>query len=253
MQRVPREKVRKPVCTSIGKIPGPVLQILSLHATEGKKSKAEEGSELHVLIKEAKNLSAVKSGRTCDSFVKGCVDSISSPFILTALFFPVLIILSLRYLLPSKSKNNSKRKTQVVKKTLSPHYDHTFVYKDLSLEQLKDMCLELTVWDREALSSNDFLGGVRLSLGSGSRSCFYYNKLFQVNDILLFLAKRSCVLVYPMNNLKLMFAVTVKEGKSEWVADSTGEEISLWQKMMQYPDSWAEGTLSLRSSMGKGK
>lgn len=155
---------------------------------KSKKSKAEEGSELHVLIKEAKNLSAVKSGRTCDSFVKG-------------------------YLLPSKNKNNSKRKTQVMKKTLNPHYDHTFVYKDMSLEQLKDMCLELTVWDREALSSNDFLGGVRLSLG----------------------------------------AVTVKEGKLEWVADSTGEEISLWEMMMQYPDSWAEGTLSLRSSMGRVK
>lgn len=47
--------------------------------------------------------------------------------------------------------------------------------------------------------------------------------------------------------------VTVKEGKEEWMADSTGEEILLWKKMMQYPDSWAEGTLPLRSSMGKGK
>lgn len=55
----------------------------------------------------------------------------------------------------------------MVKKTLNPHYNHTFVYKDVSLEQLTDMCLELTVWDREALSSNDFLGGVRLSTGTG--------------------------------------------------------------------------------------
>lgn len=35
--------------------------------------------------------------------------------------------------------------------------------------------------------------------------------------------------------------------------DSIGEEVSLWQKMMQYPDSWAEGTLPLRSTMGKEK
>ncbi|XP_065128518.1 synaptotagmin-like protein 4 [Paramisgurnus dabryanus] len=155
---------------------------------KGKKNKAEEGAELHVLIKEAKNLTVMKSGGTIDTFVKG-------------------------YLLPSKNKNTSKRKTQVVKKTSNPHYDQIFVYKDLSLEQLKDMCLELTIWDRETMSSNDFLGGVRLSLG----------------------------------------AVTVNEGKTQWVADSTGEEISLWQKMMQYPDSWAEGTLPLRSSMGRGK
>uniref|UniRef100_A0A3B4E744 Synaptotagmin-like protein 4 n=1 Tax=Pygocentrus nattereri TaxID=42514 RepID=A0A3B4E744_PYGNA len=154
--------------------------------SRGKKAKIDNGGELHVLIKEAKNLSAMKAGGTSDSFVKG-------------------------YLLPSKGKSN-KKKTQVVKKTVNPHYDHTFVYKELSLEQLKGMCLELTVWDREAMSSNDFLGGVRLSSG----------------------------------------AVRLKENKHEWVADSTEEEVSLWQKMMQFPDSWAEGTLQLRSSMGKG-
>ncbi|XP_047657993.1 synaptotagmin-like protein 4 isoform X1 [Tachysurus fulvidraco] len=153
----------------------------------GKKAKVEDGGELHVLIKEAKNLCALKAGGTSDSFVKG-------------------------YLLPSAGKS-TKRKTQVVKKTVNPHYDHTFVYKDVCLEQLKGMCLELTVWDREAMSSNDFLGGVRLSSG----------------------------------------AVRLKEGKQEWVADSTGEEASLWQKMMQFPDSWAEGSLPLRSSMGKRK
>ncbi|XP_035388183.1 synaptotagmin-like protein 4 isoform X2 [Electrophorus electricus] len=153
----------------------------------GRKAKAEDSGELHVLIKEAKNLSAVKAGGTSDSFVKG-------------------------YLLSSKGKS-TKKKTQVVKKTLNPHYNHTFVHKELSLEQLKGMCLELTIWDQEAMSSNDFLGGVRLSSG----------------------------------------AVHLKEGKKEWVADSTGEEVSLWQKMMQFPDSWAEGTLQLRSSMGKAK
>ncbi|XP_074530155.1 synaptotagmin-like protein 4 isoform X2 [Halichoeres trimaculatus] len=154
--------------------------------TKGKKDAAEEG-ELHVLIKEAKNLMAMKSGGTSDSFVKG-------------------------YLFPTKAKT-SKRKTPVVKKSLNPHYDHTIVYKDLTLEQLKGMCLELTVWDKEAMASNEFLGGVRLSSGNG----------------------------------------TVKIGKEEVVMDSVGEEVSLWQKMMQYPDSWAEGTLPLRATMGKSK
>uniref|UniRef100_A0A673GAV2 Synaptotagmin-like protein 4 n=1 Tax=Sinocyclocheilus rhinocerous TaxID=307959 RepID=A0A673GAV2_9TELE len=155
---------------------------------KGKKTIPADGTELHVLIKEAKNLTAMKTGGTCDSFVKG-------------------------YLLPSKSKSSSKKKTPVVKKTKNPNYNHTFVYNDLSLEQLKDVCLELTVWDRESLSSNDFLGGVRLSLGG----------------------------------------MTIKEGKEKWMADSTREEILLWKKMMQYPDSWAEGTLPLRSSMGNAE
>ncbi|KAM9849902.1 synaptotagmin-like protein 4 isoform 1-T2 [Aulostomus maculatus] len=154
---------------------------------KGKKAAAVEAGELHVLIKEAKNLTAMKSGGTSDSFVKG-------------------------YLFPIKAKS-TKKKTPVVKKNLNPHYDHTFVYKELALEQLNTMCLELTVWDREAMLSNEFLGGVRLSSGKG----------------------------------------TVKIGKEEVEMDSLGEEVSLWQKMMQYPDSWAEGTLPLRSTMGKKK
>ncbi|MEQ2214261.1 hypothetical protein XENOCAPTIV_028581 [Xenoophorus captivus] len=108
---------------------------------------------------------------------------------------------------------STKRKTAIVKKNLNPQYNTTFVYKELSLEQLRGMCLELTVWDREAMLSNEFLGGVCLSSGKG----------------------------------------TVKIGKEEVEPESVGEEINLWQKMMQYPDSWAEGTLPLRSTMGKTK
>jgi len=70
------------------------------------------------------------------------------------------------YLLPHKNKA-SKRKTPVVKKTLNPHYNHTFVYNGVNPEDLQHICLELTVWDREPLSSNDFLGGVRLGVGNG--------------------------------------------------------------------------------------
>lgn len=54
-----------------------------------------------------------------------------------------------------------------MKKNLNPHYDYIFVYKELSLEQLQEMCLELTVWDKETVVSNEFLGGVRLSSGKG--------------------------------------------------------------------------------------
>ncbi|XP_061899979.1 synaptotagmin-like protein 4 isoform X2 [Entelurus aequoreus] len=155
---------------------------------KGKKTVAVEGGELHILIKEARNLMAMKGGGgTSDSFVKG-------------------------YLFPSKSKT-TKRKTPVVKRNLNPHYSHTFVYKDLALEQLKTMCLELTVWDREPMLSNEFLGGVRLSCGKG----------------------------------------TVKIGSNEVDMDSVGEEVSLWQKMMQYPDSWAEGSLPLRTTMRQKK
>lgn len=71
-----------------------------------------------------------------------------------------------RHLFPAKARN-TKRKTVVVKKNLNPQYNSTFVYKDLTLEELGGTCLELTVWDREAMLSNEFLGGVRLSSGKG--------------------------------------------------------------------------------------
>lgn len=46
---------------------------LSVSVSSGKKVVTEEGGELHVLIKEAKNLMAMKPGDTSDSFVKGLV------------------------------------------------------------------------------------------------------------------------------------------------------------------------------------
>lgn len=46
---------------------------LILLVMSGKKAATEEGGELHVLIKEAKNLVAMKSGGISDSFVKGSV------------------------------------------------------------------------------------------------------------------------------------------------------------------------------------
>ncbi|KAM8952549.1 synaptotagmin-like protein 4 [Pelodytes ibericus] len=156
----------------------------STGGSERRKNKGADGGELQVWIKEAKNLTAVKPGGTSDSFVKG-------------------------YLLPLRNKN-TKRKTPVVKKTLNPHYNHTFVYSGIKPDDLQNLCLELSVWDREPLASNEFLGGLRLGNGSG-------------------LCNGEPV---------------------DWM-DSTGEELNLWKTMRQYPGSWAEGTLTLRSTMAK--
>ncbi|XP_053526609.1 synaptotagmin-like protein 5 isoform X2 [Artibeus jamaicensis] len=99
------------------------------------------GGILEVFIKEAKNLTAVKSGGTSDSFVKG-------------------------YLLPDDSKA-TKHKTLVIKKSVNPQWNHTFFFSGLHPQDIKNVCLELTIWDKEAFSSNIFLGGVRLNIGSG--------------------------------------------------------------------------------------
>lgn len=124
--------------------------MLSLGQLQGKKTIKREkkkaspvisGGILEVFIKEAKNLTAVKSGGTSDSFVKG-------------------------YLLPDDSKA-TKHKTLVIKKSVNPQWNHTFTFSGLHPQDLKNVCLELTIWDKEAFSSNIFLGGVRLNSGSG--------------------------------------------------------------------------------------
>lgn len=55
----------------------------------------------------------------------------------------------------------------MVKRSTNPVWNHTFVYEDVSLQELSDRALELTIWDHDRLASNEFLGGVRFSLGTG--------------------------------------------------------------------------------------
>ncbi|XP_053185198.1 synaptotagmin-like protein 5 isoform X1 [Scomber japonicus] len=100
-----------------------------------------KGGMVELLVKGAKNLTAVKSGGTSDSFVKG-------------------------YLLPDSNKS-TKHKTAVERRTVNPQWNHTFTYCGLQPGDLNNVCLELTVWDKEALASNVFLGGVRLGAGTG--------------------------------------------------------------------------------------
>ncbi|KAM9341870.1 synaptotagmin-like protein 5 isoform 2-T2 [Pholidichthys leucotaenia] len=100
-----------------------------------------EGGRVELLIIGAKNLTAVKSGGYSDPFVKG-------------------------YLLPDINKS-TKHKTEVVRHTVNPLWNHTFTYFGLQPGDLNNVCLEITVWDKEALSSNIFLGGVRLGAGTG--------------------------------------------------------------------------------------
>ncbi|GIY63711.1 synaptotagmin-like protein 5 [Caerostris extrusa] len=94
---------------------------------------------LHVLVKEARNISPLRS--SMDAFCKS-------------------------YLLPDKSKT-AKQKTPVVRKSNHPKWYYTVIYEDLSIEELKERSLELTVWDHDKITRNNFVGGVRLNVGTG--------------------------------------------------------------------------------------
>lgn len=82
------------------------------------------------------------------------------------IFFYTNFILFFSYLLPERGRS-VKQKTPVIRKTLSPRWEHCFMYKDVSLSELQQRALELSIWDRDRLSSNDFMGGIRFSLGTG--------------------------------------------------------------------------------------
>ncbi|KAI8424219.1 hypothetical protein MSG28_002792 [Choristoneura fumiferana] len=97
---------------------------------------------LHVLVKEAKNVVATKPNGLADVFCKS-------------------------YLLPERGRL-AKQKTTVCRRTLSPRWEHTFTYRGLTMQELATRALELSLWDRDRLASNDFMGAVRLSLGTGT-------------------------------------------------------------------------------------
>uniref|UniRef100_A0A8C5QTS5 Synaptotagmin-like protein 2 n=1 Tax=Leptobrachium leishanense TaxID=445787 RepID=A0A8C5QTS5_9ANUR len=104
-----------------------------------QRPKNPTSGEVHIWVKDTKDLPQLRPSGV-DSFVK-C------------------------YVLPDTSKK-SYQKTRVIKKDLNPVFNHTIVYDGFHTEDLKDACVELTVWDHEKLS-NHFLGGIRLGVGTG--------------------------------------------------------------------------------------
>lgn len=95
--------------------------------------------ELHIWLREAQGLLSNKGG-AIDSFVRS-------------------------YILPDASRQ-SGQKTRMIKRSISPTYNHTMVYDGFQTSDLREACAELTVWQREGLKTHT-LGGIRLSCGTG--------------------------------------------------------------------------------------
>ncbi|KAK1169100.1 protein piccolo [Acipenser oxyrinchus oxyrinchus] len=80
------------------------------------------------------------------------------------------------YLLPGRGQvmvvqnasAENKRRTKYVQKSLDPEWNQTVIYKNIHMEQLKKKTLEVTVWDYDRFSSNDFLGEVLIDLSNTS-------------------------------------------------------------------------------------
>lgn len=83
----------------------------------------------------------------------------------TLLTILIIILRPTSYILPDASRE-SGQKTRMVKRSISPKYNHTMVYDGFHTSDLKEACAELTVWQRDGLKRH-ILGGVRLSCGTG--------------------------------------------------------------------------------------
>ncbi len=137
--------------------------------------------------------------------------------------------------LPDTSRK-SRQKTRVLKRASNPVFNHTMVYDGFSQEDLKEACVELTVWDHDRLN-NHFIGGIRLGPGTGEREITTQTLQNNYN--------------YTYTSVKLsQLIVSIIAGKSygtevNWM-DSNVAEAALWERMMQSPNEWVEDILPLR-------
>ncbi|XP_062495053.1 synaptotagmin-like protein 2 isoform X5 [Pezoporus occidentalis] len=114
------------------------LALLYVPHPAGVKKTVPTG-EVHIWVKECHDLPLLRGNRL-NSFIKCTI-------------------------LPDTSRK-SRQKTRTVAKTTNPIFNHTMVYDGFRPEDLKEACVELTVWDHNKLA-NHFLGGLRIGLGTG--------------------------------------------------------------------------------------
>lgn len=124
-----------------------------------------ETGEVHIWVKDCKNLPPVR-GVTIDPFVKWYV--VVTFFGCWAQLYLAVTVFHHSNVLPDTSRK-SRQKTRVVKRTASPMFNHTMVYDGFRTEDLREACVEITVWDHDRLHHH-FIGGLRLGLGTGKPS-----------------------------------------------------------------------------------
>ncbi|KAJ6664552.1 hypothetical protein lerEdw1_006125 [Lerista edwardsae] len=108
---------------------------------EKAKPRIEKGAhtvyQLHLLVLGVKNLPMIKPEGQLNSFVKSC--------------------------LCIRGQRDLKQKTPVLKKQTQPQWKHLFVFNGVTTSQLRQSCLDLTLWDQSLFGLRDqFLGGARL-------------------------------------------------------------------------------------------
>jgi Ca2+-dependent lipid-binding protein len=78
------------------------------------------------------------------------------------------VIVLFRTLMPEKGKT-TKHKTSICRRTSNPVWNCTFIFDDVAHQELKERALELDIWNHDRLATKEFLGGLRLNLGTGEK------------------------------------------------------------------------------------
>ncbi|XP_064634199.1 phosphatidylinositol 4-phosphate 3-kinase C2 domain-containing subunit alpha-like isoform X2 [Lineus longissimus] len=120
--------------------PSPTRILRRPHAIQGqlKLSLVHKEGGLHVMIMHAKDLASEES-ELPDPYVK-------------------------MYLLPDSAKQ-TKRKTEIARRSNHPTFNEMFVYR-VPLDIIKRKHLQLTVWNYDMLKENEFMGALYLDLST---------------------------------------------------------------------------------------
>ncbi|XP_046438742.1 uncharacterized protein LOC124190211 isoform X4 [Daphnia pulex] len=116
------------------------LKYIPGESSPTKRTKKSKGA-LHVIVKEAKGLIPARPNGNIDALCKGT-------------------------LMPEKGKT-TKHKTSICRRTSNPVWNCTFIFDDVAHQELKERALELDIWNHDRLATKEFLGGLRLNLGTG--------------------------------------------------------------------------------------
>ena len=119
------------------------LKLGLMYTPSGSTKDGKIKGSVCIAVKKARNLPKMDIGSLTDGYVQ-C------------------------YLLPDRSWNG-KRKTKVIHDNLNPVWNEQLTYEKVVFDDLsRERVLEVTVWDYDFISFNDFIGGIRLGPNPGN-------------------------------------------------------------------------------------
>lgn len=154
-------------------------------------------------------------------------------------------------IITSRGHRLDKQKSPILKRTINPKWNHKFIFNQLLFGQLKELCIELSVWDRDSLVSNEFLGGVRLCLSSFNQARFNQQQPQQHSTDLERGSKHNSLGSTTGDTTNQDGTInrrnTIGRVQQHDNGNDTNERPNqLWSQMLARPNMWVYGELRIR-------